>query len=954
MDGGESKAALDRLVAELSAEPKPLRRRQILMAARECWSSETVTRLYDETIRLVRIDLGQADRLARAAVWLSDRIKDDYSKATAARAMGHIAQLRRRYEPAREYYRSALAIYERLEKPLEVGRTLNGSLQTLVYLGRWEEAFASAGRAEKIFRKLGERRHLARLDIAVGNMLHRLDRFDEALERYRRALAVCRELDDVQYVAIAMRNMATCQIQTCDFPEALETYREARDFCAAQNMPLLVAEADYNIAYLFYLRGEYTRAIEMYRAARERCTALDDRFHQALCELDQSEMYLELNLVEEGYHLARHALQMFRQLGMGYESAKALTNLAIAASHHGDTAYAMDLLRRARDLFTAEHNHAWVATIDLYQAALFYRERNWREARTLAENAYEFFARSPLVGRAVMSQLLLARIHLDSDRPEVARAIAIAALQSLDQTETPALSYQAYFVLGQIDEALELPEQAYDAYRRAHEHLENLRSHLRADEVKIAFLMDKQDVYESLVRMSLEYPLPDGGVEAAFQYVEQAKSRSLADLIAFRAHRLHARTATHRLLVEQVRELRERLNWYTRALQLHEGSGNPQDRQVAKLRKAARDCEQKLIAGMTNLGPEDQEFASLQSAVSTDIDAIREALPEDAMLVEYYRIGDAFQACLLSRRLLKVVPLGNVDNARRTMQLLRFQLSKFRLNAEFVATFHERMREATDAHLQDLYQQLIAPIERDLKASHLVIAPHDFLHYLPFHALLDGSQYLYQRHSISYTPSASVYYLCSAKQAAESRRSLVLGVPDPAAPRILDEVEAVASVLPEAEVYVGDAATHEVLEERGPQSRFVHIATHGWFRQDNPMFSSIKLGNSQLSLFDLYQLNLPAELVTLSGCGTGLNVVLGGDELMGLKRGLLYAGAQGVLLTLWDVNDRSTAEFMRLFYSRLAVEPNKAKALRYAIEEIRKGWPHPFYWAPFVLVGKYN
>jgi CHAT domain-containing protein len=120
------------------------------------------------------------------------------------------------------------------------------------------------------------------------------------------------------------------------------------------------------------------------------------------------------------------------------------------------------------------------------------------------------------------------------------------------------------------------------------------------------------------------------------------------------------------------------------------------------------------------------------------------------------------------------------------------------------------------------------------------------------------------------------------------------------------------------------------------------------------MFSSISLGTSDLSLFDLYQLSLPAELVTLSGCGTGLNVVVGGDELLGLNRGLLYAGAQGVLLTLWDVNDQSTAGFMKLFYERMQGGANKADAARYAMGEIRKAYPHPFYWAPFVLVGKYT
>ena len=93
--------------------------------------------------------------------------------------------------------------------------------------------------------------------------------------------------------------------------------------------------------------------------------------------------------------------------------------------------------------------------------------------------------------------------------------------------------------------------------------------------------------------------------------------------------------------------------------------------------------------------------------------------------------------------------------------------------------------------------------------------------------------------------------------------------------------------------------------------------------------------------------------MTLSGCGTGLNVVVGGDELMGLKRGLLYAGAQGLLLTLWDVHDESTAKFMKLFYEKLGASPNKAEAVRRAMAEIRREYRHPFYWAPFVLVGKY-
>ncbi len=206
---------------------------------------------------------------------------------------------------------------------------------------------------------------------------------------------------------------------------------------------------------------------------------------------------------------------------------------------------------------------------------------------------------------------------------------------------------------------------------------------------------------------------------------------------------------------------------------------------------------------------------------------------------------------------------------RRALQLLRFQLSKFRLGPDYAPTFQPQLLDATAAHLRRFYRQLIAPVERYLDADHLVVAPHDFLHYLPFHALPANGGWLGSRYSISYTPSATVYYLCRTRRVQNTEGALVLGVPDPAAPQIEDEVAAVASALPASEVFLGPDATDEVLRRRGAHARYVHIATHGSFRQDNPMFSSISLGNTRLSLFDLYRLNLPAELVTLSGCGTG-------------------------------------------------------------------------------------
>ena len=955
MAGTELRSA-EELLEGLRTEPQKRRRLQLLRAAKPLWNPETVTCLYNEASRLTRIDLRQAERIADAARWVSLRTGDEASCAAGLRAVGHIRYLKANYQAAIDCYREALAIYDRLGLEVEAGRTMSGNgLQTLSYLGLYDEAFAWSERARATFTRHGSRHHLAVLDHNMGNVLYRRDRFEEALELYERSYREFVELGESQNAAIALKNTATCQISLNQFRKALETYAAAREYCLRTDMPLVAVEADYNIAYLYYLRGEYTRAIELYRITRERSAELGDAYHQGLCDLDQAEMYLELNLSEEGGYLAERALDAFRELGMGYEMAKAITNLAIASSHHGNADAAVDLFRKARDIFVREKNRVWTAMIDLYQALVIYPEGRLAEAGHLCEQAFEFFASSPLIGRAALCQLLLARIHLRQQRIQPAKLLCQDALRRLELAETPVLTYQAWFVMGLIEEAAGDSDAAWRAYLNAHDCLENLRRHLKTEETKIAFLKDKLAVYESLVRMCLSRGDSSCAREQAFAFIEQAKSRSLADLIAFRGERpapARAQTA----LIEQAATLREELMWYTRAIQMLEsGSTSLRPPHLEKLRRAARECEQRLVETMTSLRDENPDLANVEQGSSVDLDSIRSVLPDDAMLLQYYRVQDTFLACLLTRRSLEIVPAGSASEVRRVLQLLRFQLSKFRLGPDYVSRFQPLLLEAANAHLRGLYESLIAPIAGKLDGvRNLIVAPHEFLHYLPFHALLDADGGCFgDRYAISYTPSASVHYLCCAQNSTNLDGTLVFGVPDPSAPQILSETRAVASVLPNAEVFLGEHATEAVLRDRGARCRFIHIATHGWFRQDNPMFSSISLGDRPLSLFDLYHLSLPAELVTLSGCGTGLNVVVGGDELLGLKRGLLYAGAQSILLTLWDVHDQSTAEFMKLFYNRLSSRHDKAEAVRHAMSEIRKEYPHPFYWAPFVLVGKY-
>jgi CHAT domain-containing protein len=129
------------------------------------------------------------------------------------------------------------------------------------------------------------------------------------------------------------------------------------------------------------------------------------------------------------------------------------------------------------------------------------------------------------------------------------------------------------------------------------------------------------------------------------------------------------------------------------------------------------------------------------------------------------------------------------------------------------------------------------------------------------------------------------------------------------------------------------------------------LAAHGIFRRDNPMFSALQLADGRINLLDLSKIRLDADLLTLSACNTGSSVAIGGDELVGLMRGFLQAGARSLLVTLWEIDDSSTHEFMRAFYGFLAVGEPLARAVQKAMLAVRERFPHPYFWAPFLLVG---
>ena len=751
----------------------------------QLWNPAVVESLYERVVRVARADLRQAERLADAAAWLADKLDDDRCRAQSLRAIGHVLLIRRQYGEALKRYEAALQLFRTAGQDVDVGRTLSGgAMQSLIYLGRHQDALTSAKEARRIFERHGDRLRLARLDSNVGNIFLRQSRFQEALALYERAHEQLVQIGEPQDVAAVLINMATCCTNLNEFQKALDSYDHARRYCQTHDMPLLVAQADYNIAYLYYLRGEYTRALELYRAAEKQSDEVGDAFHRALCDLDRSELYLELNLNDEAKDLAARALVRFEKLGLSFESAKAVANLATAASRDGETERALELFDRARELFIGEGNQVWLALVDFYQALVLYRDQRYLQAQRLCQSALKLFTRASLPGRAALCELLLARLELDAGDPRAAEQACRAALERAEAAQSPMLNYQAYFVLGLIREAQREPQAAYAAFERSCADLERLRSDLGAEDLKVAFFKDKLAVYENLVAIGLTLGPERQRQEAAFGYIERAKSRSLADLIAFRAGTLAPRVESD--LGDEVQRLRQQINWHARQIELEE---------LKREKRSARRITDASPARADAREPPGQVTAG----GAGDRSGVRRAPGRHGLQPRGNSRGRGAR-----HGAARVLPGSRSDlRVRAQSRAARRRAGRVRARREEVAAAPsipalevrprlavswapaDRQRGATEAHLAELYTILVAPIRDRLQADHLVIVPHDLLHYLPFHALFDGARFLIDEFTISYAPSASVYRLCCAKRPRSDGQALVMGVPDARAPYIV-------------------------------------------------------------------------------------------------------------------------------------------------------------------------
>jgi CHAT domain-containing protein/tetratricopeptide (TPR) repeat protein len=478
---------------------------------------------------------------------------------------------------------------------------------------------------------------------------------------------------------------------------------------------------------------------------------------------------------------------------------------------------------------------------------------------------------------------------------------------------------------GGLLEADKAYDQAIEAYGRALVIIESQRASINTEANKIGFIGDKQDVYAKLVTLLFNR----GRFAEALEIVERSKSRALVDMLASK-QRFGA----------PVTERGQGGNFSEALAEISQQDMAQREQSGQRVRSASAGAA-AAQAAPARLPAELRGLVSVKSLKPAEIQAL---LSPDESLLAYFAHGKDMFVLLVQR---DAITARKVESAEleRDIRKLRAFISK-ELDVQPL--------------LHSLYQRLIGPVADQLTTHRLTIVAHGPLHYLPFSALMVEDQYLVDRFVIRMLPSASVLQFLRPHGRADGAQSLVLGNPD-LHKEALDlpgaqvEAESVAALLSRPTVLLRDKANKQAFTRLAPGARYVHVASHGEFDDRHPLQSSLLLSaptlqEGRLTVSDMYELGLDAELVTLSACETGLGSVASGDDVVGLTRGLLYAGASSVVTSLWKVDDDSTRELMTQMYRNLRTQ-SPDEALRGAQLETRKQFDHPYYWAPFYLTG---
>jgi len=864
------------------------------------------------------------------------------------------------YAAALEVEKKYLELAERVKNPLAIADSRLQQARILEAAGDYAAALAPAEQAVEILQQQNQVVPRLQAEIFLGKLALEDDQYAGALNYLEQATSHFLETRqpanpaEQRLLATAYQLTGSVYSRLTAYGEALKFHQQALQIFEAIADTANLTLAEQNLADAGWFNGDYqTALLHQQRALR----LADDAREKLRGQSTLGLILLSLGDPDGALDAEKRALQFALEVEESREQATIHKNLGLVYAQRKEHQQALASFRQATELdrqtgFERGLLYDYLFLGQTFQAlaqpdsALAYLAKTERSAQKLNDR------RGQTKALYFKGLALLDRGNKAPARAAFADALAKAEAARLDE-----MQWRCLWKLGTLARQSGDLQPALDFYQHAIAALERQSAKIKIEEYRSGFIDDKSEIYEEAVLLLLQMNRP----AEAFAVAERAKSRSFADQLANANVDLQS-GADNDLLIHRDRLL-DRLSLAQgkiNALQQKSGGEESARLAIAALNDTLANLQKEYSSLLVALKAANPELADLVSVEPLPLAEVQAILADSVALVEYFFAKDRLVSWVVDRRQTRAVSAA----------LDRKQLNENIVQLRRAIT----KRASTESFSRALYDQLIKPLEPLLlNAKQLVIVPHGVLHYLPFPALQKSdSTYLIDHHALALAPSATVLGFCYRKgnsfldATPENFRVLALGNPDVGNARLdlpfaEKEIKSMAQTFGAIESYEREQATPNALIAGAAQANIIHLSCHGVYDERNPLFSALLLApdstneTGRLEAHKIFGLKLNASLVMLSACETGLARVTGGDEVIGLGRGFIFAGTPSLIASLWTVDDLATAITVKRFYRYLYSGISKAEALRQAQRFVRDHHNrHPAYWASFGLTGDWR
>jgi CHAT domain-containing protein/tetratricopeptide (TPR) repeat protein len=918
----------------------------------EAQAATLVEHLKDSADRHWLVNANRSLELAEAIVGIGTARGDARQTALGTMARGDALKLLGRSAEAWEALERAGLLFMAAGDEVGWARTRIGLLYLGTQVNRVAEALADAVRARAIFTRAGADDFLGRLDWNAAIVSYIVGDHATAEQLYLALIESAPTRPALQpFLGQIHSNLGLVYCDLLgDLRAARTQFERAHTFALERGETQSIALAELNIALVAMAQGRHRRALHLLYRARDLYESEQLRLDVTHVNRNVVECYLYLNRFAEARELAAQVVADYRAYGEALYEAHTLVDLATAEAELGNLDASRTALEAAQPIYAQLGAQTWVATTRLRRGRIALRQSDLETAWMETTGVVSHFESTGQQVHFATATLLQAQILLARGDADGAEHLGAQALHIAQERNVPVPRYGAHLVLGRAAEARGDLIHAARRYRAALATVDRVQRGLTIT-LRPGFMEDKGEALRALIGLHLRR----GDAACTFETLERAKSQTLLDYFANRNLVHWPQDARSQALVAEFEQLRDEHRWWYRLAHDEPREGEPRPSGMspadAVRELSVRERRMRAISEQLYLAADEFDGRSgrIRRSGSTCGD-VQRSLDEDTLLIEYYADGADLWVFTLDRHTLDVRRLpATVPTVQRLLDQLHVNIAAA-LSAGRGAAGQRALTGLARRILAQLHAALMAPLATRARGyGRLLFVPFGPLHYLPFHLLFDGAEYLVERQAVAILPAAA-YATRRIPRRAPGARTLAYSA-DGRLPHVLAEARNVHDLCG-GELACEDAASRQAL--RAEPTQILHIAAHGEHRLDQPDLSYIELADGQLYTDDLLQMDLGYELVTLTACETGRAHIAAGDELIGLGRGFLYAGAGALVTSLWQVaDDTLTLSIVEQLYRGLRAGLTKAGALADAQRAMCAAYPeiHPAFWAAFQLVG---